>query len=247
MNTENNAPNPVDEVFHIAEPSSEWMIKVAMTEVGRRVKAAREGTNLSQAQLAQAIGVHVNTIGKVERGLTVADAQQLLDIGRVTKVAPEWLLVGGEGKTRIERSAVDSYSDLELIPAYSVKASAGNGCSVGDEEVIGNLAFRRDWLVKKGLTAASLVVVSARGDSMEPTVRDADILLVDRNITRLAGDGIYLIERDNDLYCKRLQKMFDGGVSIMSDNARYETQQLSAEAASGLNVIGRVIWIGGER
>lgn len=247
MNTEKDAADPKGEVLHTEELSAEWTIKVAMTEIGRRVKVAREGANLSQAQLAQAISVHVNTIGKVERGLAVADAQQLLDIGRVTKVAPEWLLVGGEGKTRMERSAVDSYSDLELIPAYNVKASAGNGYSVGDEEVIGNLAFKRDWLTKQGLTAASLVVVSARGDSMEPTVRDADILLVDRNVTRLAGDGIYLIERDNELYCKRLQKMFDGGVTIMSDNKRYETQQLSAEAASGLNVIGRVIWIGGER
>lgn len=246
MNTEKGTANDAGESHRVEEPSPGWAPKSAVVEIGRRVKVAREGVRLSQSDLAKAISVHMNTIGKVERGASVADAQLLLDVARVTKVAPEWLLVGSNGKNA-DAGLAEAYADLELIPAYAVKASTGNGFAVHDEEAVGSFAFKRAWLARKGLNASTLVVVSARGDSMEPTVCDGDILLVDRNVTRLAGDGIYLIERDNELYCKRLQKLFDGGVTIMSDNRRYEAQQLSAEAASGLNVIGRVRWIGGER
>lgn len=143
-------------------------------------------------------------------------------------------------------ASLDS-GDLVLVPSYGVEASAGNGAPVNDEHVIGRFAFKRSWLARKGLNPQHLAVVTARGDSMEPTVRDGDILLVDRNVTRISADGIYLIERDNELYCKRLQRLFDGGVTIMSDNPRYEAQQLAGEAADALNVTGRVIWIGGER
>ena len=219
-----------------------------MVEIGRRIKSSRDAIDLSQMQLAEAIGVHVNTVGKLERGVGVADAQQLLDIGRVTKAAPAWLLMGDEKRGPAEPDAqAVNVADLVKISAYNVRASAGNGDHVNGEEVSGKVAFRRSWLERKGLNPATMAVVRARGDSMEPTVRDGDMLLVDRNMARLAGDGIYLIERDNDLYCKRLQKRFDGGVTIMSDNARYEPQQLSTEASAALNVVGRVFWVGGER
>lgn len=138
-------------------------------------------------------------------------------------------------------------ADFAMIDAYDIEASAGNGTVAREEEVIGRFAFRRSWLNRKGLSPATLVIITAKGDSMEPTVRSGDILLVDKNITRLASDGIYLIERDNEVYCKRLQKLFNGGVSIMSDNEKYKPQELDQSEAEQLNVTGRVVWIGGER
>ena len=234
----------IEDAVGVGAPSPEWTPRAAIAAIGARIKTAREEANLTQEQLARAIGVHTNTIGKVERGTAVPDAQLLLDVAPATNVTPQWLLVGEARRTGLSAS----YEELVLIPAYDVEASAGNGFVVHEEDIVGTFAMPRSWVVRKGLNPATLVVVHARGDSMEPTARDGDILVVDRNVTRLAGDGIYLIERDNDLYCKRLQKLFDGGVIIKSDNQqRYDPQQLSAEAASTLHVIGRVIWIGGER
>lgn len=158
----------------------------------------------------------------------------------------------GDGlQALLESSATnpDTHASTEtaLIAFYDVHASAGNGSAVSAEDVICQFAVRKDWLSRKGLKASDLSMISARGDSMEPTIRDGDMLMVDRNVSRLVGDGIYLVERDNDLYCKRLQKRFEGGVTIMSDNEKYKPQQLTAQAATELNVVGRVIWVGGER
>lgn len=246
MNTQQGSDAGAYNTLEVQEPAPGWLARVAVAEIGVRIKTAREAANLTQEQLAKAIGVHTNTIGKVERGTAVPDAQLLLDLGPAIKVTPQWLLVGDTSKAGAGVPVI--CENLVLIPDYSVQASAGNGLNVNEEDIIGTFAMPRSWLARKGLNPATLVVVHARGDSMEPTVRDGDILVVDRKVTRLAGDGIYLIERENDLYCKRLQKLFDGGVIIKSDNQqRYDPQQLLADAASALNIIGRVIWIGGER
>lgn len=249
MNTQNEEPRPDSGVPRTDEAGPEWFMR-ASEGIGPRIKEARG--SMSQHQLADRLGVHVNTIGKVERGVAVPDARLLLEIGLATDTSPAWLLMGApygmrDGASKAGAAASLESADLVLVPGYDVEASAGNGSEVNDEQVIGRFAFKRSWLARKGLNPSHLAVVTARGDSMEPTVRDGDILLVDRNVTRISTDGIYLIERDNELYCKRLQSLFDGGVSIMSDNPRYEAQRLSANAAEGLRVTGRVIWIGGER
>ena len=250
MNTEKVESSHFDGVMHAADQEGRRIFEeAAKSLIGRRVKEARG--LVSQKTLADLIDVHVNTIGKIERGDAVPDAIQLHEIGRVTKTNPAWLLCGdlyekSSESTHGDKAAANS-ADLVLVRGYDVKASAGNGSQVNDENVMGSFAFKREWLARKGLNPQNLAVVTARGDSMEPTVRDGDILLVDRNVTNISADGIYLIERDNELYCKRLQRKFDGGVTIMSDSPRYEAQHLSADAAEDLHVAGRVIWIGGDR
>lgn len=252
MNTQNEGLALPATHAALSGADDEWLVRASAAGIGKRVREARG--SMSQKQLAEALRVHINTVGKFERNDAVPDALMLIEIGRATRCSPAWLLMGDGYEKRAGlispggalQPSLES-ADLVLVPSYGVEASAGNGSPVSDEQVIGRFAFKRSWLERKGLNAQQLAVVTARGDSMEPTVRDGDILLIDRNVARISADGIYLIERDNELYCKRLQRLFDGGVTIMSDNPRYEPQQLPGEAAGALNVTGRVIWIGGER
>lgn len=134
-----------------------------------------------------------------------------------------------------------------MVHGYDVRASAGVGAPVHSEQAIGRFAFHRDWIRRKGLRPSSLAIVTAKGDSMEPTVRDGDILLVDISVHSTAIDGIHLIERDGDLFCKRLQPLHAGGLRVVSDNEHYLPQELTAAEAEAVRVVGRVIWVGGER
>jgi phage repressor protein C with HTH and peptisase S24 domain len=142
----------------------------------------------------------------------------------------------------------DNGSEFVLVPQLDVHVSAGAGAVVEGEEEIGRFAFRRSWITRRGWSGGDLRVVTARGDSMEPTVRSGDILLVDTAVHRLGPEGIYLINHEGELKCKRLQSLIDGTVAIRSDNPRYAEERLSAgQAEQLLRVVAKVVWIGGER
>ncbi len=210
--------------------------------LGSRLRAMRGGRG--RGEVAAYLGRHANTIAKFERGDAVPDAWELVRLSRLYETPLERLLdVGAELPASIDTSS----REFVLVPEYGVRASAGLGAFVGSEDIVGRFAFRRSWLDARGIRAESLAVVSAEGDSMEPTVRDSDILLVDTSVQTVRADGIYLIEKSGELRCKRLQTLVGGGVKIRSDNPKYETEEVSADHAELLRVVAKVIWIGGER
>lgn len=133
------------------------------------------------------------------------------------------------------------------VPQLSVTTSAGNGHAIDQEIEIGKFAFRRSWIQHKGLNALKLRVITARGRSMEPTVRDGDILLVDTSEQARLTEGIYVIDYGGESRCKRLMPLFDGGLKICSDNPDYPPEEVKPGQVEQIRVVGRVIWVGGER
>lgn len=135
-----------------------------------------------------------------------------------------------------------------LVPQMNVQTSAGSGFAVDAEDVIGRFAFRRDWLSRKVASTDALRVITAKGRSMEPTVRDGDILLVDTAPQERLTDGIYVLDVEGESRCKRLHRLVDGGVRIYSDNgAEYPPEDVPSGSVDLVRVVGRVIWVGGER
>lgn len=134
--------------------------------------------------------------------------------------------------------------EFALVPLYDLEVSAGGGAITDRENIVSQIAFRRDWLRHVGLNINHLVSVSVRGDSMEPSIRDGDMLLVDTSQTDVVEDGIYVLRIDSHLLAKRLQRLVDGRLYIKSDNPAYERQELSKQDADQLEVIGRVVWSG---
>lgn len=210
--------------------------------LGLRLRALRG--ERSRNEVASYLGRHPNTIAKFERGDAVPDAWELVRMARLFELAIEQLFdVLGPVPATTEGAS----KEFVMVPEYAVRASAGGGTLVGDEDIVGRFAFRRSWLDSRGIRPDALAVVGADGDSMEPTVRDKDILLVDTSVQAVRADGIYLIEQAGELRCKRLQAMVGGGVKIRSDNPKYETEVVGPEQADLVRVVAKVIWIGGER
>ncbi|MDP1664090.1 MAG: S24 family peptidase [Methylobacter sp.] len=138
------------------------------------------------------------------------------------------------------------WDDFALVPVYDVQASAGHGSHVEAELQTGQLAFKKAWLREKGLKIGHLAIITAKGDSMDPTICDRDTLLVDTRVDKIIDDSIYIVQADHHLIVKRLQQAFDGSVSIISDNPRYKEQTLTPEQAKTLKIAGRVCWYGHE-
>jgi phage repressor protein C with HTH and peptisase S24 domain len=43
---------------------------------------------------------------------------------------------------------------------------------------------------------------------------------------------------------KRVQRKFDGSLILISDNNRYQPEEIAPDAAREIRVVGRVIWRG---
>lgn len=132
-----------------------------------------------------------------------------------------------------------------LVARYDVTGSMGNGHVIHSEQIVDHLAFRAEWVrTELGTSPNNLVLISAIGDSMEPTLRAHDLLLIDRSVLSVKQDAIYAFAVDGELRVKRIQRLFDGSLIIKSDNPEYTTETLTPGQAETINIIGRVVWSG---
>lgn len=139
---------------------------------------------------------------------------------------------------------VGANDDFTFIDSYQVFASAGHGQYVNDEQKSDAMAFRTEWLRKEGLKPERLAVIRAKGDSMEPTISDNDIILLHLANGEAPRDGLHVIRMEGGLFVKRLQFSPLGDVKVASDNANYQSWEFTKEQRADLHVVGRVVWAG---
>ena len=127
--------------------------------------------------------------------------------------------------------------DVINIPVYEQAFSAGRGQELPDTaDVIDYVALPANLKKYRENMCASYV----RGDSMEPTLFDNDIILYD-NFGYDGTDGIYAINYRGCAFVKRLQRDKDC-VHIISDNPKYKAMT-EGEESQDFRVIGKVRYV----
>lgn len=118
--------------------------------------------------------------------------------------------------------------DEILIPQYDIRAAMGDGQLPPEyNEAVRNLVVREELLREKGVTytsAASLAMITGWGQSMEGTINDKDLVIVDKGIKDFVGEGIYVMTWHQDLYIKRVMRLDEEHYRLISDNQYYENQ-----------------------
>lgn len=147
----------------------------------------------------------------------------------------------GQGASRGVKPTRSMAAEWADIPRLPLGASAGPGTLPAEEIPSGRLRFNHRWLKGQGLEPAMLSVIEVEGDSMEPTLRDGDEILVDRTPRPLRA-GIHVIRLDDVLLVKRLESGPGGTVRIISDNPAYPRLE---RPLNEVELVGRVVWKGG--
>lgn len=134
--------------------------------------------------------------------------------------------------------------DADLVPVYNVAASAGYGALIGTEEIVDKLAFPPGYL--RRITSANqknLAIIGVKGDSMIPTLKDDDVVMVDMSKTDLSFEGLFVLRDGGDsLLVKRISRgPRRGTVLLVSDNRAYP--QMERDVAD-VDVVGKVVWMG---
>ncbi|HBO3290749.1 TPA: LexA family transcriptional regulator [Pseudomonas aeruginosa] len=257
-----------------------------MSALKDRIKLARKHADLTQRQLAEAVGVSQPVISQLEKGENLQSVH-LLKIANVCGVDPEWLAEGtgqppglsvrepsaeyqaassaadivrsmlaskaaqklsAEARERILNAAESDAGPAESnviradfsrpglvgdeisIARYDIRGAMGGGQVPADyAEMLRDVKVSQQHLRELGVTYDDpnhLKMVHGWGQSMEPTIKHRDPLIVDISIQQFTGDGIYLFTWQGHLYIKRLQVQDAEHFEMISDNKKHKDRSI---------------------
>lgn len=125
------------------------------------------------------------------------------------------------------------------VPRIDAEAHAGAGGLVEDDRNGGEERIDPRVVARLGVSPATLTMITAHGDSMEPLIHDGDALFVDMADRRLSSrPGIFVIRLDDALLVKRVARI-GLEVQVTSDNPI--TPAIAPVRADRVAVIGRVV------
>lgn len=168
-----------------------------------------------------------------------------------------WLLTGkgspkpsgdeepeGAPRTHSAESTTSEFDDYTFIPQMNDGISAGPGIVSYNLSDI-RVAFRKDWIKRKG-DPKDMSLIKVIGDSMEPTLLEDDLVLVNHGKTKIdSNGGIYALTIGEVTTIKRVQLILPQNniLKIISDNPRYD---IMTSPVNETVIHGRVIWYGRE-
>ena len=236
-----------------------------------QITAMRERLGINQAELARRLECSAMTISRWERGLLQPSAEHFIQLGNLGNQTEAWffwemagiqpakMVEALDGPSRKKKSsasftieivdegrrAVQNPKPSRLIAVPLLKTVAGSHGTRGDKrsslrsipkaQIIGVPAA---WCPNP--TYTSLIPVS--GHSMEPAVRDGDMVAVDAYQTErshLYGHVVVVTTEMNGLSVSRLCR-YESVDVLEAEDRQY--QPLILKKSGGWRIIGKVLW-----
>lgn len=211
----------------------------------RLLRALCEFTGLQPSRLAAEAGLAATTILRPFNGTSTSrlSAPTLEKLKLKFPTFPGWGELPAASRASSSSPAPQAKRD-DLVDVRQIDLSFGLGAAYMDTEIIEDqaetMSFPIAWL--KMITPSPpelLYWARGMGNSMEPTISDGDVILIDRSQVDVRfGDLYWAISYGQIGMIKRLRPMPDGGVKILSDNPAV-TPETAYDGE--LHVFGRVV------
>ena len=200
-------------------------------------EAGGEGSPQLPEEITQALHLPsdasvVDAVDLIEKD---AMASQLRDGMRTVQELTQRAAAAAE---LLPRLAEDSPPTRMMPFAERVRLKADTGGVEFDESAHLSISVAEEAL-PAWARADRLTCVRAVGDSMEPTVRDGDLVVVDKDRRVFAEDQLFAVRTRDDLIVRRVRRVGDGW-SLIADNPHHRPRAMTANDM----VAGRVAWCG---
>lgn len=232
---------------HLSQILSDKTAKNLGDDVARRIEAVEGLPRGWFDSLPPTEGHTSPSLDAIERGaLTKGKSPALSAADQVKQMLAKVKGLSNEVRDRIV-AATDGESDVlgvdffqpgqvgdeVWIAHYDVRGAMGGGEVPHDyPEMLQDVRVSPKHLREMGVEFKEhfhLKMVTGWGQSMAPTIKHRDPLLVDISIREFAGDGIYMFSWEGHLYIKRLQWIGDDQIKMLSDNDRHPPQTIRAD------------------
>lgn len=211
----------------------DWLLSGKGEPPSRKASDAPKAGNYSSADLVKQM------LAKHGRGLSEEARARIAEV--VEEVALE---SKSTNVVKVDFSRAGQVGDEVWIAHYDVRAAMGGG-QIPHEfpEMLQDIRVSPKHLREMGVSFKEhfhLKMITGWGQSMAPTIKDRDPLLVDITIREFTGDGIYLFSHDEMLYVKRLQKKGKDRFKMISDNKHHDPEDIRVDDT---HILARVLYV----
>lgn len=196
---------------------------------GDRLKILRLNKKISQQELAGVLGVDRTMIGKYELKNNTPSDEILTKMANFFNVEKAYLL-GVEEKTK-KKTGIKIPVLGRVVAGIPIEAITE---IIDYEEIAENVAATGEFFA-----------LIAKGDSMNPTIIDGDVLIIRQQDTVADGQVAIILIDGMDATVKRVH-VTEGGISLLGDNPAVFTPRFYTNAeieTLPIKIIGKVVEI----
>ena len=190
---------------------------------GDRLVKARENLGFNQANFSEKIDLAAQSLARYEKNKVNPSMEFIAKLTDMFNINSNWLLTG-KGEMFISNDTTKN-SDNYFIDLLNVRAGAGEGIYNYVIETVDTISLDKSFF-RTPINTNKIKGIQVDGDSMEPTLRDGDYVLIDENIN-FGTNGIYAIQYGGQILIKRLQFKMDGTILIISANDKYDKEEFN--------------------
>lgn len=209
-------------------------------------KARTEATQklnrkITNSDIAEFLGVTPEAISQWNTGKRGVSYENKVKLAQFFEKEWDYFLENSEKKDlhQINQKYTKSTNDTVYVPFFKDGiVSAGKGVETDDLGEAELLPFKpSDLRIMFNVSPnAKIGIVPCFGNSMEPTIKESDLIVFCQDDTKIEG-AIYVCKYDGELFVKRLKKR--PKLALVSDNAEYEPIEIKEDME--VFIIGRVV------
>lgn len=206
------------------------------SEILDRIKESiGDKDKVTDKEIADIFGYKAVPFSQLKRRNSVP-FEKILDYCKKEGLSPMYIFYG-EGSLRSNTG--DEACSYQIKLLENVTGSCGGGSDNCDESA---RYITLDPLFVETLGIQSKIkhieAIKAVGDSMEPTIKDGALVLIDKSDVNIDKSGVFAVNASGSVYIKRISKSIGGMVEIISDNTLYPKESFMPD---DVFVIGRIL------
>lgn len=204
---------------------------------------------LSQDGVAKQIGVSRQavqqwTTGKGLRQENLSKLAEILDTSIDQLLAEDGVVVA-HYRAPVGDAPEEGWT---RVPVYAVEGYCHDGAcenQANSIDVVRSIEFRDSFLrsLPGVIGSRNFHIVTADGDSMEPTIPNRSLCIVDGSQSTIRRDGIFVLQANGQIFIKRVQRNLDATMTLLSDNSAYEPMKLDPATMENVQVVGCVVYV----
>lgn len=207
------------------------LVHTGVINFKNRLTLVLEG--LSGNAFAKKIGMSEAVIRDYLSGKTYPSLNRLAIIAQKCDVPVEWLATG-KGECRLIPEA--EIRGAIHIPFHQLNAT------VQQVATIESIPFDISLIKHHGFNADDLIAIWAKGDSMESTISNNDILIINKTSCKPLDGYLYAVQYDDQISIKRIQNQ-GCNLALLCDNAKYPSIIVDKNAPQDFEIIGHVVYV----